>query len=198
MAKCTPPTRGDLSLTRLPADLYRPASIFQTTSILISPSINVLSEEKFHRVWKKHEIFQVHPWKLELSVSELTFKRLYIYMQICHSSRSRDIYITCMHALWNVLTLVTEMNLPLFLSFSSLSSTEEMASFPRANIKEPSIVKHHAKVQETTPAAMEGQTKGGREKRDPPPPPASSLRPDSRSGEHKTRRAHFPPPRINT
>lgn len=34
-----------------------------------------------------------------------------------------------------------------------------MASLPRANIKEPSIVKHHAKVQETTPAAMEGQTR---------------------------------------
>lgn len=84
----------------------------------------------------------------------------------------------------------------LFLSLSQ--SEEEMASLPRANIKEPSIVKHRAKVQETTPEAMGGQTKGGREKRDPLPPPASSLQPDSRSSEHKTCRAHFPPPRINT
>lgn len=95
---------------------------------------------------------------------------------------------------------VSETNLGLFLSqvYHRETRTEGTASLPRANIKEPSIVKRRAKVQETTPAAMEGQTKGGREKRDPPPPPASSLRPDSRSGEHKTRRAHFPPPRINT
>lgn len=37
--------RGDLRLARLLTDLYRPASIFQATSI--SPFISALDEEKF-------------------------------------------------------------------------------------------------------------------------------------------------------
>lgn len=90
------------------------------------------------------------------------------------------------------------MDLSLFGLSQTRSDRGKWQGFLRANIKEPSIVEHRAKVQETTPAAMGGQTKGGREKGDILPPPASSLRPDSRSGEHKTRRAHFPPPRINT
>lgn len=90
MAKCTPPTRGDLSLTRLLADLYRPASIFQTTSILISPSINVLDEEKFSTSCFVETRDIVHPWELALSVSELMFKILYTCR--CITRRSRNIY----------------------------------------------------------------------------------------------------------
>lgn len=60
--------RGDLSFTRLLTDLYRPASIFQATSILISPSINVLGEEKFSTSCFVETQGIVHPWEFALSV----------------------------------------------------------------------------------------------------------------------------------
>lgn len=83
MAKCTPPARGDLSLTRLLADLYRPASIFQATSILI-PSINVLGEEKFStsRFVETRDI--AHPWELALSLRINVQKPLYPCRCITH------------------------------------------------------------------------------------------------------------------
>lgn len=91
MAKCTPPARGDLSLTRLLADLYRPASIFQTTSILISPSINVLGEKEFSTSCFVEIPNIVHPWEIALSVSELIFKSLCTCRCIV-TRRSRNIY----------------------------------------------------------------------------------------------------------
>lgn len=91
MAKCTPPARGDLSLTRLLADLYRPASIFQATSILISPSINVLGEEKFSISCFVATRDTVHPLELALLVSKLMFKS-HRGLQLYHKCRNRNIY----------------------------------------------------------------------------------------------------------
>lgn len=78
-------------------------------------------------------------------------------------------------------------------------ATEETASLSRANIKEPSIVKYRAKVQETTPAAMKEQTKEGRKKREIHLlhlPLLSDLTRARASIKRAARISH--PPRINT
>lgn len=173
MAKCTPPARGDLSLTRLLADLYRPASIFQATSILISPSINVLGEEKFSTSCFVATRDTVHPWELALLVSKLMFnshRGLQMYQKCIEIVIFTRKYVHALKRINRQIYWVTEWRISsfffvFFFQVYQWETTEEMASLPRANIKEPSIVKYYAKVQETTPAAMEGQTKGGREKR---------------------------------
>lgn len=120
MAKCTPPARGDLSLTRLLADLYRPASIFQATSFLIFPFINVLGEEKFSTSCFVETRNIIHPWKLTLSVSELMFNvyifRCVVFTYVEYVYLCTNLCKPCKtHSLPD---LVSKINLVLFSSLS--------------------------------------------------------------------------------